>query len=87
MTAVTIHKAKTELSKLIARVEKGETIQIARRDKVVAILAPLPEATVPKKRRGWGDWKGQVTVVGDLVEPMTDAELGFWEDNPIEPPR
>lgn len=87
MTAVTIHKAKTELSKLIARVEKGETIEIARRNKVVAILAPLPEAPAPKKSRGRGAWKDQVTIIGDLVEPMTDEELGFWEDNPIEPPR
>ncbi|WP_320410158.1 MULTISPECIES: type II toxin-antitoxin system prevent-host-death family antitoxin [unclassified Rhizobium] len=30
MTVVTIHKAKTELSKLLARVEAGEEIVIAR---------------------------------------------------------
>lgn len=43
MSTVTIHKAKTELSKLIARVEAGEEITILRRDKPVARLV-APEA-------------------------------------------
>ena len=36
MTIVTIHKAKTELSKLLKRVEAGEEIIIARGSKEVA---------------------------------------------------
>ena len=35
---VTIHEAKTQLSKLIAAAERGEEVIIARRDKPVARL-------------------------------------------------
>ncbi len=35
---VTIHEAKTHLFKLIAAVERGEEVVIARRDKPVARL-------------------------------------------------
>ncbi|MCW2753937.1 MAG: prevent-host-death protein [Marmoricola sp.] len=38
---VNIHAAKTHLSKLLERVEKGETIVIARAGKPVAELTPL----------------------------------------------
>ena len=37
---ITIHAAKTQLSKLIARAEKGERITIARDGKPVAQLGP-----------------------------------------------
>jgi prevent-host-death family protein len=45
-TTVNIHDAKTNLSKLLARVENGETIVIARAGKPVAELSavrPRPE--------------------------------------------
>lgn len=35
---VSIHEAKTQLSKLIAAVERGEEVVIARRDKLVVSL-------------------------------------------------
>jgi prevent-host-death family protein len=38
---VNIHDAKTSLSRLIARVEKGEEITLARSGKPVARLIPL----------------------------------------------
>ncbi|TAE89664.1 MAG: type II toxin-antitoxin system prevent-host-death family antitoxin [Verrucomicrobia bacterium] len=42
---VTIHEAKTHLSKLIAAVERGEEVVIARRDKaVVRIVKEQPAA-------------------------------------------
>lgn len=40
---VTIHQAKTQLSKLIAAAERGEEIIIARRDKPVARLSMIEE--------------------------------------------
>lgn len=40
-TTVNIHQAKTHLSKLLARVEAGETIVIARAGKPVAELGPV----------------------------------------------
>ena len=40
MTTVNIHDAKTHLSQLLARVENGETITIARAGNPVADLVP-----------------------------------------------
>ncbi len=40
MSTVNIHDAKTHLSSLLARVENGETITIARAGKPVADLVP-----------------------------------------------
>jgi prevent-host-death family protein len=46
MSTVTIHAAKTNLSKLIARVEAGEEIVIARGKTPVARLTPIrPRST------------------------------------------
>ncbi len=46
-TIVNIHDAKTRLSKLVARAERGERITIARAGKAVAELGPTPK----RKRR------------------------------------
>jgi prevent-host-death family protein len=41
---VNIHDAKTQLSRLIARAERGERITIARAGKPVAQLGPAPKS-------------------------------------------
>ncbi len=41
---VNIHAAKTRLSQLVARAERGERITIARAGKPVAQLGPAPKA-------------------------------------------
>jgi prevent-host-death family protein len=41
---INIHAAKTRLSQLVARAEKGERITIGRAGKPVAQLGPLPKA-------------------------------------------
>ena len=41
---VNMHDAKTRLSQLVARAEKGERITIARDGKPVAQLGPVPRA-------------------------------------------
>jgi len=41
-TTVNVHAAKTNLSHLLERVERGERITIARAGKPVAVIAPLP---------------------------------------------
>jgi prevent-host-death family protein len=45
---INIHAAKTRLSQLVARAEKGERIVIARNGKPVAQLGPAPSG---KRRR------------------------------------
>ena len=77
METVTIHKAKTELSKLLKRVEAGEEIIIARGDKPIAKL--IPAEPVEKKSRGYGAWKGKFTIPGSFFDPLPDDELDAWE--------
>ena len=77
MTIVTIHKAKTELSKLIKRVEAGEKIIIARGDKPIAKLSPATEPV--RKPRTPGAWKGRFTVPDSFFDPLPEDELALWE--------
>ena len=44
-TIVNVHEAKTHFSKLLARVEKGERITVARAGKPVARLVPAEQPT------------------------------------------
>ncbi|MGO4436306.1 type II toxin-antitoxin system Phd/YefM family antitoxin [Rhizobium sp. RAF56] len=79
MTTVTIHKAKTELSKLIARVEAGEEIILARGDKPVARLVPMTD-TKPVIR-GAGSLAHLLGKIPDsfFFDPLPDDELEAWE--------
>lgn len=79
MEKVTIHKAKTELSKLIARVEAGEEIVIARGATPVAKLVPVPAG--PQPVRGYGRLAHlRDKIPSDIfLEPMSQDELDAWE--------
>lgn len=76
MTTVTIHMAKTNLSKLIEKVEAGEEVVIARGKTPVARLVPLE----PKKpKRQFGAMHGKVWVGPEFFEPLPDEELDAWD--------
>lgn len=75
-TTVNVHTAKTELSKLLARVEKGEEIVIARGAVPVAKLVPVIPGT---KKRQFGAMKGMFTVGPEFFEPLPPDELEAWE--------
>ena len=49
---VNMHDAKSRLSQLVARAEKGERITIARDGKPVAQLGPAPKRKRPKLSPG-----------------------------------
>lgn len=72
METITIHKAKTELSRLIERVCRGEEIVIARGKKPVVRLVALEDE---KGRRKPGALKGKLSYTPDAFEPLTDREL------------
>ena len=48
MTTVNIHEAKTQLSRLLARVEQGETITIAKAGKPIARLTAIEAPPQPR---------------------------------------
>ncbi len=78
MASVTIHKAKTELSKLIARVEAGEDIVIMRRDKPVARLMRAETQVLP--RRIFGQHPEFGVITDEIIfAPMPDDEIGLWD--------
>jgi prevent-host-death family protein len=60
MMTVNVYDAKTNLSRLLERVEQGERIVIARYGKPVAEIVPH----VPQSGRAafYGSWKGQVDM-------------------------
>lgn len=76
MPTVTIHAAKTNLSKLIERACAGEEIIIARGSLPVVRLIPL-EHQVP--RRQFGALRGKIVVPAEFFDPLPDDELAAWE--------
>lgn len=80
MAVITIHKAKTELSKLIARAEAGEEIIIARKDKPIVRLTLVEQTPVRKKRK-----PGQLAYLKGAIpdyfffDPLPEEELRLWE--------
>lgn len=56
---MSIHEAKTNLSRLIARVEQGEEVVVRRRQTPVAKLVPYAPAPV---RRAPGALRGRVEI-------------------------
>ena len=72
MEKVTIHKAKTELSRLIEKACRGEEIVIARGKKPVVRLVPVSAAL---KKRQPGRLKGKIFYTEDAFAPLTDQEL------------
>ena len=75
MTVVTVHVAKSTLSQLLARVEGGEEIVLARGKTPVAKLVAY-EARV--NRREFGAWRGRLSVGPEFFEPLADSELEAW---------
>lgn len=73
---VNIHEAKTHFSELIAAVERGEEIIIARRGKPVARIEPAEPAA--RRERVFGALKGQIIVHDSFYDPMTEEDLAEW---------
>ena len=83
MTTVNIHEAKTHFSELVAAVERGEEVVIARRGKPVARLVCAEEARPPIR---FGRFEGQVRIDPSFYDEMSEEELAQWYgDDPDDP--
>lgn len=75
MKQVTVHAAKTHLSKLIDAALAGEEIIIAKGDKPAVRLVAIPQGSFRL-----GLLKDTITgPVPNFMEPMEDDELKLWE--------
>ena len=75
MFLVNVHEAKTQLSRLLVRVEAGEEIVIARRGEPVARLVGCK----PRSRRQPDVLKGKVVIPESFFDSLPEDELSAWE--------
>jgi prevent-host-death family protein len=76
MKPVTIHAAKTHLSRLIERACAGEDVVIARGSTPVVRLVPVKKA---RPLRRFGAMRGRARTTKAFFSPLPDAELQAWE--------
>lgn len=78
--AVNIHEAKTHLSRLLSRVERGEEIVISRAGRPVAKLIRY---ALPSKGRTPGRASGLIRVGSDFDDPLPpDLGAALGADRP-----
>lgn len=73
MRSVKVHEAKTHLSRLLERVEKGEEITITRGKQPVAKLVPI--ASTPRRP---GLLKGKIWIAKDFDAPLPPEVLAAF---------
>jgi prevent-host-death family protein len=76
MSTVTIHVAKTHLSRLIERVSAGEEIVILKGKTPVARLTGIAREA---SKRKFGAYRGEFEVPDSFFEPLPEAELQAFE--------
>lgn len=76
MREVTIHEAKTHLSRLLQEVENGETIVVKRGRTPIAKIVSLEKVS---EKRVWPDFRGQMHVPDDFNAPMDDDFLNYFQ--------
>ena len=75
MYIVNVHQAKTQLSRLLAQVEAGEEVVIARRGEPVARLVGCKRQSERKP----DVLKEEITIPGSFFDPLPEEELKKWE--------
>lgn len=63
MEQYNMHEAKSQLSKLVARAQKGEKIIIAKGGKPVVVIRKFEP---PMEKRTGGVWKGRIKMSEDF---------------------
>jgi prevent-host-death family protein len=76
MATYNIHKAKSQLSKLIDAMQQGETVIIAKAGKPVAMLGPVRSAGAKRVR---GVLKGQIKLGPEFDEPLPPDVLASFD--------
>jgi prevent-host-death family protein len=72
---VNVHHAKTNLSKLIAAVENGEEVIIARAGKPAVKLVIVTPSVRKSRKHLRGSGIGKIWMAPDAFSPETDLEI------------
>ncbi len=75
MPVVNVHQAKTHRSRLLAQVEAGEEVTIARNGTPVARLVPCRR----RGKREFGAMRGRISLDDSFFDPLPEEELAAWE--------
>lgn len=82
MIRVNIYEAKTNLSKYLKRLEKGETIILCRRNEPVAEIRPISKQSY--EQRPVGVHKGDFEIPPSFFEPLPkEVEKSFYGQSVI----
>lgn len=73
MVYINIHQAKTHLSELLKKAEKGEEVIITKRSRPIAKLSPIEGI---RKERRIGAAKGKVHISDNFDMPIEDFPIG-----------
>ena len=76
MRTICVHDAKTNFSKLIDAVSRGDEIVIAKAGKPAARLVPVRAKKVIRKP---GALKGKIRIAADFDAPLGDDILATFE--------
>ncbi len=77
MLQINVHDAKTRFSKVLSRVEAGESVVIAKNGRPVAKLVPLGRGRRFKRRLGAA--KGLVRMSPDWDAPLAPGVLRAFD--------
>ena len=77
METINLHQAKTNLSRLLSRVENGEEIIISNRGVPIAKLVPF--RTNSDRRSSLGQDRGRLVVPDDFNAPLPKEILAAFE--------
>lgn len=77
MPTYTIHAAKTNLSKLVARAEAGEEVVLARGKDPVVKIVPVTVASKPERK--FGALKGKIKIGPEFFDPLPEEEMKHWK--------
>jgi prevent-host-death family protein len=72
MRTVNIHRAKTQISRLVDAAERGAEIVIVRAGRLLARLVPIKRAKVVRR---FGTLKWKVRIADDFDAPLFDAHF------------
>ena len=75
MKIVTMHDAKTNLSRIVEEARSGAEIVIARGKVPLVRLVPIDQPPVQRK---FGAMRGEFRVPASFFDPLPDAELEAW---------